>query len=67
MAVEQPDQITIQTGDTVCTRSYRIESQIVKIVADDYGSEEGACIDEADPRDLAQVLLREMVRRKEDL
>lgn len=37
------------------------------VTADAYGSTEAARIDEADPHDLAQVLLREMVRRKEDL
>jgi hypothetical protein len=65
--MEQPDQVPIHTGDSVCTRSYHAEIRVVKVVADDYGSEEGACVDEADPHDLAQLLLREMVRRKEDL
>jgi hypothetical protein len=65
--MEQPDQVTIHTGDAVCPRSYRVEGQVVKIVADDYGSEECACVDKADPHDLAQVLLRQLVRRKQDL
>jgi hypothetical protein len=65
--MEQPNQVTIQIGDTVYTGSYQVEGGIVKVVADDYGSEEAARIDEADPHDLAQTLLRELIRRKEDL
>jgi hypothetical protein len=65
--MEQPNQVTIQVDGAVYTGSYRVEGGMVKVVADDYGNEEAARIDEADPHDLAQVLLREMVRRKEDL
>ncbi|MFC7551769.1 hypothetical protein ACFQU7_04850 [Pseudoroseomonas wenyumeiae] len=65
--MEQPHEVTVQIGDNVYTGSYRIEGGIVKVVADDYGSEEAARVDGDDPHDLAQMLLREMIRRKEDL
>jgi hypothetical protein len=65
--MEQPNQITIQIGGTVHTGSYRVDGSRVTVTADTYGSTEAARIDQADPHDLAQVLLREMIRRKEDL
>jgi hypothetical protein len=65
--MEQPNQVTIEIGDTRYTGSYVVEGDLVTVTADNYGSKESARIDEADPHDLAQMLLREMVRRKEDL
>ncbi|HWL82002.1 MAG TPA: hypothetical protein VNR89_13715 [Roseomonas sp.] len=64
--MEVPNQVTVDFGARTYTGSYRVEGDIVTVTSDDYGGEESAHIDEADPHDLAQVLLREMIRRKED-
>jgi len=64
--VEVPNQVTIQLDNHTYTGSYVVEGDVVTVTSDDYGAKESARIDEADPHDLAQVLLREMIRRKED-
>ncbi|EHM03032.1 hypothetical protein HMPREF9946_00523 [Acetobacteraceae bacterium AT-5844] len=65
--MEEPNQVTIEIGNTRYTGSYVVEGDLVTVTSDDFGNKESARIDEADPHDLAQVLLREMIRRKEDL
>lgn len=64
--MEHPNQVTVQFGNRTYTGNYVVEGGLVTVSSDDYEIQESARIDEADPHDLAQVLLREMIRRKED-
>ncbi|KAA2213284.1 hypothetical protein [Teichococcus oryzae] len=65
--MEQPNQVTIEIGDTRHIGNYVVEGDLVTVTSEEYGNKESARLDGADPHDLAQTLLREMVRRKEDL
>ncbi|MFC0410196.1 hypothetical protein [Roseomonas elaeocarpi] len=65
--MEEPRLVTIELQGRTFTGSYRVEGDLVRVTADPYGSEEDARLDGADPHDVAQGLLLEMIRRKEDL
>lgn len=65
--MDQPRMVTVTVGGKEHAGEYRVEGDLVTVRSEDYAAEESGRVGEGDPHDVAQLLLAEIIRRKEDL